>query len=213
MRAQLKAATYGPDVGRSVYRLGRMDPESGEILNHRFSRDQFNRLLGNGERGRVALEACSGLTGGHVASGTSHPASTPDMCTALSRPAGQLSDADSWAAGLSDSRWWRRKPQRLERRVVHRHGLPEVQLRLPDTVQVVLGRRAREAPTVVAISRWLRSHTKRWRSTSLSRSMGNLSFVCRLPDQIVERPVFICASDRGSYAGAVSAPGSEMWCP
>ena len=56
----MNATTYGLDIAKSVFQLYWVDPESGEIFNRRFSRDQLIRFLSNREPGRVALEACSG---------------------------------------------------------------------------------------------------------------------------------------------------------
>ena len=56
----MKATTYGLDIAKSVFQLYWVDPQSGEISNRRFTRDQLIRFLGNRAPGRVALEACSG---------------------------------------------------------------------------------------------------------------------------------------------------------
>lgn len=56
----MNATTYGLDIAKSVFQLYWVNPQSGEIFNRRFSRDQLIRFLSQREPGRVVLEACGG---------------------------------------------------------------------------------------------------------------------------------------------------------
>jgi transposase len=54
----MDTTTYGLDIAKRVFQMYWVEPETGEIMNRRFSRQQLIEFLGQRVAGRVALEAC-----------------------------------------------------------------------------------------------------------------------------------------------------------
>jgi transposase len=54
---EMNATTYGLDVAKRVLQMYWVDPQTGEIANRRFGRDELIRFLAQRPTGRVALEA------------------------------------------------------------------------------------------------------------------------------------------------------------
>src|SRR5678816_4870016 len=54
----MDATTYGLDVAKRVFQMYWVEPQTGEIVNRRFGRDELIRFLVQRPVGRVALEAC-----------------------------------------------------------------------------------------------------------------------------------------------------------
>jgi transposase len=55
---EMNATTYGLDVAKCVLQMYWVDPQTGEIVNRRFGRDDLLAFLARRPAGRVALEAC-----------------------------------------------------------------------------------------------------------------------------------------------------------
>lgn len=49
---------YGLDIAKHVCQLHSVEPDTGEIMNRRFTRKELIKFLVNRMPGRVALEAC-----------------------------------------------------------------------------------------------------------------------------------------------------------
>jgi transposase len=54
----MNATTYGLDIAKRVFQLYWVEPDTGEIANRRFSRQELIEFLSQRAPGRVALEAC-----------------------------------------------------------------------------------------------------------------------------------------------------------
>jgi transposase len=54
----MNATTYGLDVAKHVFQMYWVEPQTGEIVNRRFGRDELIRFLARRPAGRVVLEAC-----------------------------------------------------------------------------------------------------------------------------------------------------------
>ena len=54
----MNATTYGLDIAKRVFQLYWVDPQTGEIANRKFGRDDLIAFLAQRPAGRVALEAC-----------------------------------------------------------------------------------------------------------------------------------------------------------
>ena len=50
--------TYGLDIAKRVFQLYWVEPETGEVVNRRFSRNSLIRFFSNRPAGTIALEAC-----------------------------------------------------------------------------------------------------------------------------------------------------------
>jgi transposase len=54
----MTTTTYGLGVAKRVFQMYWVDPQSGEISNRRFGRDDLIAFLAQRPAGRVVLEAC-----------------------------------------------------------------------------------------------------------------------------------------------------------
>lgn len=54
----MNATTYGLDIAKRVFQLYWVEPESGEIHNRKFGRQELLEFLAQREAGLIALEAC-----------------------------------------------------------------------------------------------------------------------------------------------------------
>ena len=54
----MTATTYGLDLAKRVFQLYWVEPDTGEVINRRFSRNNLIEFLSNRPTGTVALEAC-----------------------------------------------------------------------------------------------------------------------------------------------------------
>ena len=54
----MNATTYGLDIAKSVFQLYWVNPQSGEIFNRRFSRDQLIRFLSGLAKRFKSRETC-----------------------------------------------------------------------------------------------------------------------------------------------------------
>jgi len=54
----MPATTYGLDLAKRVFQLYWVEPETGEVINRRFSRNRLIEFLSKRPAGTVALEAC-----------------------------------------------------------------------------------------------------------------------------------------------------------
>jgi len=54
----MDVTTYGLDVSKRVFQVYWVDPQTGEIANRRFGRDELVQFLARCPAGRVAIEAC-----------------------------------------------------------------------------------------------------------------------------------------------------------
>src|SRR5512134_3697065 len=54
----MDVTTYGLDVSKRVFQMYWVDPQTGEIANRRFGRDELVQFLARCPAGRVAIEAC-----------------------------------------------------------------------------------------------------------------------------------------------------------
>jgi len=54
----MNATTYGPDIAKRVFQMYWVDPNTGEVANRKFGRDDLITFLAQRPAGRVALEAC-----------------------------------------------------------------------------------------------------------------------------------------------------------
>jgi transposase len=54
----MNAPTYGLDIAKRVFQMYWIDPETGEVANRKFGRNDLITFLAQRPAGRVALEAC-----------------------------------------------------------------------------------------------------------------------------------------------------------
>ncbi|MEX3672393.1 IS110 family transposase [Paraburkholderia phenoliruptrix] len=54
----MNATTYGLDIAKRVFQMYWVDPNTGEVANRKFGRDDLITFLAQRPAGRVALEAC-----------------------------------------------------------------------------------------------------------------------------------------------------------